>query len=328
MPSDVFISYSTLDGRVATAVKDKLECTGFTCFFAPRDIPGGDEWIGALVESLRNCKVVVLIFSAASIVSPWVIRELINAIHNGVSIINFRLEQVVPTKEFSFLLSPTQWLDAVPPPVEDHLDRLVQAVAKLICNDQSSNDKPPSAAVPAESLPEDVLQELLTMDAVRTIWGDLIEQDPDLVRREINEQWRYLRDGRASSSRPINESKFQTKERAMTKFQELLQIDTELIKTKFIDVVELTTHLKKRAVLATAIQNAFIAGELTQREHDDLTVANRLHSLGNKVNESLNEMLSSLIDLPSVRMAYGDQIERDPRAVIARWELEFKQRTS
>ncbi len=64
----------------------------------------------------RPRAVMVLVFSASSNQSPQVRREVERAVHKQVSILPFRIEDVVPSKSLEFFLSSQHWMDAFPPP--------------------------------------------------------------------------------------------------------------------------------------------------------------------------------------------------------------------
>jgi hypothetical protein len=47
-------------------------------------------------------------------------REVERAVHKQVSILPFRIENVLPSKSLEYFLSAQHWLDAFPPPREPH----------------------------------------------------------------------------------------------------------------------------------------------------------------------------------------------------------------
>ena len=59
-------------------------------------------------------------------------------------ILPFRIENVRPSKSMEFCLSSTHWLDAMTPPMEAHLTRLGDSVARLL--ESSGEDRAPEAA--------------------------------------------------------------------------------------------------------------------------------------------------------------------------------------
>lgn len=148
---DVFISYAQQDKPLADAVCAKLESRNIRCWIAPRDIPPGKSFPEAIIEGIEEGKVLVVIFSSYANKSPHVTRELTHAVNKGQIIIPFRIEDVTPSKSMEYLIGVPHWLDAVSPPMEKHIDRLVRTVEHII-----SPDKKPAS--PVNVLPELVRQ--------------------------------------------------------------------------------------------------------------------------------------------------------------------------
>ena len=51
---DVFISYSSKNKSVADAVVSDFEQHGIRCWYAPRDILPGKEWVTAIKEGIHS----------------------------------------------------------------------------------------------------------------------------------------------------------------------------------------------------------------------------------------------------------------------------------
>jgi hypothetical protein len=132
MAHDVFISYATTDKTTADAVCANLESRGSRCWIAPRDILPGTLYGRAIVEAIQASRIMVVVFSSHSKTSPQVSREVERAVHHGLAIIPFRIEDVVPEGEMEFFLSSPHWLDAMTPPLERHLDQLATTVKLLL----------------------------------------------------------------------------------------------------------------------------------------------------------------------------------------------------
>lgn len=128
MAHDVFISYSSKDKDSADTVCTILEQKGVPCWMAPRDITPGTDFSEAIIDGIKNSKVFVLIYSSNSNDSKQVIREVDRAVHNGLSIINFRLEDVPLSKQLEYYLSSVHWLDAITPSIEQHINQLYNVV--------------------------------------------------------------------------------------------------------------------------------------------------------------------------------------------------------
>jgi hypothetical protein len=132
MEFDAFISYSTADKTAADAACAVLEAAGIRCWVAPRDISPGREYAAAIIDAIDRCRVMVLIFSLSANDSPQVRREIERAASKGVAIMPVRIEQVVPTKSMEYFLGDIHWLDAMTPPIENHLQRLAITIKALL----------------------------------------------------------------------------------------------------------------------------------------------------------------------------------------------------
>jgi hypothetical protein len=125
---DVFVSYSSRDQRVADALVATLEGSQLQCWYAPRDIRPGKMYGDAILEGLRDSRALVVIVSAASVASQQVLREVERAVHYGLTVVPFRIEDIKITGSLEFFLSVPHWLDALTPPLESHMARLAQSV--------------------------------------------------------------------------------------------------------------------------------------------------------------------------------------------------------
>lgn len=140
MALDVFISFSSEDKSLADAVCNRLETKGIRCWIAPRDITPGTDWSSSVVEAIRDSKFLVLIFSTYSNNSVQVKREVERAVSMGKVIIPFRIEDIAPSSSLEYFISTAHWLDALTPPVERHIDRLVEAVSLLMSQDNDGKN--------------------------------------------------------------------------------------------------------------------------------------------------------------------------------------------
>jgi formylglycine-generating enzyme required for sulfatase activity len=129
---DVFVSYSSKDKAVAEAVCHGLESSRVRCWIAPRDITPGTEWGEAIIDGIDSTRLVVLVFSGNANASPQVRREMERAVSKGHTIVPFRIESIVPTKAMEYALSSTHWLDALSPPLEQHIQRLVEVTTRFL----------------------------------------------------------------------------------------------------------------------------------------------------------------------------------------------------
>jgi hypothetical protein len=128
---DVFISYGTEDKPVADAVCARLESRGIRCWIAPRDVQPGRSYGECIAEALHECRALVLVFSANANLSRHVSNEVERAVHNNLTVIPFRIEEVMPSPALEFFIGSVHWLDAITEPLEQHLDVLADSVERL-----------------------------------------------------------------------------------------------------------------------------------------------------------------------------------------------------
>lgn len=143
MAHDVFISYSSRDQPYAKAICSNLESRGIHCWMAPRDIPPGMDWGAALLQAISIARVMLLVFSSRSNSSPQIVREVEIAVGQGLAIIPVRIENITPTGGLGYFLGTPQWLDAITPPFQSHLERIADSTRFWLVRSQSLD---PSAA--------------------------------------------------------------------------------------------------------------------------------------------------------------------------------------
>ena len=132
MAHDVFISYSSKDKAVADAVCARLEAKSVRCWIAPRDVQHGANYGGAIIDAIRGSRVMVLVLSSHANRSAHIPNEIERAVSYGVAILPFRIEDVRPAKSLDLFIGSVHWLDALTPPLEAHLDRLADSIARLL----------------------------------------------------------------------------------------------------------------------------------------------------------------------------------------------------
>lgn len=124
----VFISHSSKDKLVADAITARLEAQEIPCWIAPRDILPGKDYSAQIVEALRRCSVVVVVFSKWTNASRHIHSEVDRAFNLGKTIIPFRIDEARLDESLEYYLSKTHWLEAISPPLEAHIDRLRAAI--------------------------------------------------------------------------------------------------------------------------------------------------------------------------------------------------------
>jgi hypothetical protein len=81
---------------------------------------------------VKEAKIVILVFSSAANNSRQVRNEIVAAADANVIIFPFRIENVSPSGGMQLHLSRVHWLDAMTPPMESHIDRLVASAKRVL----------------------------------------------------------------------------------------------------------------------------------------------------------------------------------------------------
>lgn len=129
---DVFISYSTKNKNIADAVVANFEQNGIRCWYAPRDILPGQEWVSAIKEGLHTAKVFVLIYTEESNQSRQVMNEVALAFNASKTIVPFRLTEDGMNDELEYYLTRVHWLDALSKPMSKNIDKLREYVQVIL----------------------------------------------------------------------------------------------------------------------------------------------------------------------------------------------------
>ena len=142
MKVDVFISYSSKDKTIADAICSGLEQAKIRCWIAPRDIIPGQVYGEAIVAAINNCKVTLLIYSANSNASIHVLREVERAVSRGKIVVPFRIENAKMSDAMEYFLSAPHWLDAITPPLEENISKLIMQLYKILGIEMDENSMP------------------------------------------------------------------------------------------------------------------------------------------------------------------------------------------
>jgi hypothetical protein len=132
MGFDVFISYPHEDKATADAACATLEAAGMRCWIAPRDVTPSADWAASIIEAIDSCRVMVLIFSSRTNKSKQVHREVQRAFDQEKPVVPFRIENMLPEKTLAYYMGSVHWLDALTPPLEQHLTTLAESVKGLL----------------------------------------------------------------------------------------------------------------------------------------------------------------------------------------------------
>ena len=146
MAHDVFISYSQRDKPTADAAHGALESAGIRCWIAPRDVPRGMSRPDAIVGAISQSRVMVVVFSSHAADSDEVQHEVVHAFQSLIVIVLLRIEDVRPSGTVSYCVSRPYWLDAITPPLTEHLGTLTEMITALLPRTSENQRKPNNAA--------------------------------------------------------------------------------------------------------------------------------------------------------------------------------------
>jgi len=132
MAHDVFISHSAQNREVADAICAALEKAAIRCWVAPRDVRPGHSFPGEITRAIQQSKVMLLVFSSHSNKSEQVLREVQLATDSRLPLVRFRIEDVSMNDDLKYFLSTPHWLDALTPPLSNHIARLEVAITELL----------------------------------------------------------------------------------------------------------------------------------------------------------------------------------------------------
>ena len=151
----VVISYTQPDWDLARDLVAHVEAHGIACWIAGRDVPLGADRATEIVNAIAAARVMVLVFSASANSSTDVHREVERASDRGVSLLPFRIADVVPSSSLEYFLSGQNFLDAFPPPHAPHYARLCACISTLLASStdatQPSGTTQPPATAPQPS---------------------------------------------------------------------------------------------------------------------------------------------------------------------------------
>ena len=126
----VFVSYATKDRKQALSICKAIEHRGTSCWISTRDVAPGENYQEAIVQSIRNARAIVLVFSGAANNSEEIKKELSLASRYRVPVIALRIEEVEPSDAFAYELSTRQWIDAFRGS-DKSIDSLVSRIGQL-----------------------------------------------------------------------------------------------------------------------------------------------------------------------------------------------------
>ena len=123
-----FISYSHKDAQIAIAIQNILEQNGIKCWIDFRDAIPGADYASSIVHAIKESDVFILVLSQNSNNSTHVLNEINSAANAGITIIPFKVDDSELNESMEYYLGRTHWMDALTPPLENHINQLISRI--------------------------------------------------------------------------------------------------------------------------------------------------------------------------------------------------------
>jgi hypothetical protein len=107
----IFISYSSIDQKIAETICDALQSRGYRCWISCRDIGPGENFQEAIVKAIRSARLMVLVFTGNANNSDEIKKEVVLAGRHRVTVVPVRVEDVVPNDALAYEFATRQWID-------------------------------------------------------------------------------------------------------------------------------------------------------------------------------------------------------------------------
>lgn len=109
--SYVFVSHASHDAKVAKQIVVELERRGVPCWFAPKDLPLGVTYPGAIMQASKNAGAIVLLLSKHASRSTHVLREVAQMDNPSKPLFTLVLDDDPPSDGLAYYIGLEQHLD-------------------------------------------------------------------------------------------------------------------------------------------------------------------------------------------------------------------------
>jgi len=126
--AEVFISYSSRDADRVLQIAAQIEAAGIRVWVDRHDILGGTNYGYEIVRAIKNCRVMALMCSDASLRSPNVGQEVRLAWKHQKPLLPLQLAPTNIPEQIEYWLEGCQWIEVLNHPPERWLPRVLQAL--------------------------------------------------------------------------------------------------------------------------------------------------------------------------------------------------------
>lgn len=138
---DVFISYQHYAKKIVDYLVENLERSGISCWYAPRNLIGGQEYDEAITKVISNARCVIAVISDEALESQWIKREIVLADDYNIPIISFEIAPISIQKGLTEMLAIKEKIVAYENP-----SRSIKNLIEAINNISSKKEKKSSGA--------------------------------------------------------------------------------------------------------------------------------------------------------------------------------------
>lgn len=127
----IFISYSRRDSELVTRLYEDIQAQGLAVWMDRNAIEAGTLWRSSIVAGIEECRVFLLVVSAASQQSRNVAKELALAESNSKPILPVLIDKTPIQADFGYSLAGIQFVDMFRKGYADCLAEILAAIPRL-----------------------------------------------------------------------------------------------------------------------------------------------------------------------------------------------------
>ena len=141
--AQVFISHSSKDQPSAEAVLRALEAQHIRCWYAPRDLPAGSNYMGTINRAIQTSELFLIVLSGSANQSIEMKKETSLANRGQLPIIPFRIDETTLDDDWAYEISVRQYVDASKS-IPRALPILVSQVRSVLATRRYTKSRPPT----------------------------------------------------------------------------------------------------------------------------------------------------------------------------------------
>ena len=147
--ANIFISHSTIDGKLANYLCESFESRGLSCWIAPRNITPGEEWATSITNAILSADIFFIVYSKNSLKSAQCAREIAIADRKNKYILPYKIDDSEPEGAFDYYLTGCQWVIVDPATGEYKIDELCELMRSYISKNSSDSQTQAAEAIRA-----------------------------------------------------------------------------------------------------------------------------------------------------------------------------------